>query len=297
LNQVLTQEIGESIAWKAVRGSARGQLDTALKFAGNAPLFMFVDPYGLGLSFDEVVRVLSRPRAGYSRKTEVLLNFISGAFARAGAAADPDKAVRNRAATLEHLDAVLGGQHWRDIYLSAESGADAAARITDEYARSIAHAAGCHYSVIPVRNRAHHEPVYWLVHFTFHPDGVYWMRDAAGRASAAWREHLAPPADDTPMTLFDDLTDSFPQEEGKRAASWVNEIERNARALLLRKGSISVSEDQRALFGGANGLAWSTHLLQALQRIWKEGLLDPRPYSKGLEKYAGTRVKPGQPTR
>lgn len=295
LSEMLEQEIGKTIVWKAVRGSARGQLDTFLEFAGNSPLFTFVDPYGLGLSFDEVVRVLNRPRTGYSRKTEVLLNFISGAFARAGAAADLDKGVRNRAATLEHLDAVLGGQHWREIYLSADSGAAAAAEIAHEYANSIAHATGCHYSVIPVKNRAHHEPVYWLVHFTFHPDGVYWMRDAAGRASAEWRKYLAPPVDDAPpMTLFDDVIDSFPEEEKKRTANWVDEIERNALTILARKGSISVSEDQRELFGEADGLAWSTHLLQALQRIWKEGVLDPRPYSRGIEKYTGTLIKQEQ---
>ncbi len=257
---------------------------------------MFVDPYGLGLSFDEVVRVLNRPRVGFSRKTEVLLNFISGAFARAGAAADPNKAVRNRAATLEHLDAVLGGQHWREIYLSAESGAAAAAAIANEYARSIAHASGCRYSVIPVRNRAHREPVYWLVHFTFHPDGVYWMRDSAGRASAEWRKHLAPPEGYGSLTLFDDGLDTFEEEEKKRRANWIDEIENNARQLLQRKGSISVSEDQRELFGEADGLAWSTHLLQGLQRIWREGLLDPRPYSSALEKYNGTLIRQEQAT-
>jgi three-Cys-motif partner protein len=295
LNEVLTQELGNSVTWAAVQGTAHDHLNRAIDFAGNSPLFMFVDPYGLGPSFHEVVRILQRKRAGFGQKTEVLLNFISGAFARAGAAANPEKDVRNREATLRHLDSVLGGPEWRDIYLTAETPAAAAAQIAKEYARSIEEVTGCRSSVIPVRNRAQREPVYWLVHFTFHPDGVYWMRESAGRASAEWRRHLSPPPKTHgELTLFDEDFDPFPAEEERRQAEWVNHIEENARALLAHKGTISVARDQRLLFGEANGLAWSTHLLKALQRVGRAGLLGPYPRSKNLEKYEGALVSQGE---
>src|SRR5262249_37437354 len=84
LEMVLKHNMPAEANWRARHGTASDHLDEALAFAGDAPLFMFIDPYGLGPTFDEVVHVLKRPRAGRGSKTEILLNFISTAFSRAG---------------------------------------------------------------------------------------------------------------------------------------------------------------------------------------------------------------------
>ena len=94
--------------------------------------------------------------------------------------------------------------------------------------------------------------------------------------------------------LFTDGIDSFDDEESKRHASWVEEIEINSRAILAREGRIVVPEHQNALFGRTTGLAWETHLLKALRRLSEDGTLSPRPMSKNLERYEGSVSVPGR---
>lgn len=296
LQQVLHDRIGPRLNWEAVLGPAADHIDHVLEFAGDSPLFMFVDPYGLGPSFENVVRILNRPRRGFGSKTELLLNFISGAFGRAGAAANPAKDIRNREQTLQHLDVVLGGRYWRYIYLQAGSPSEAVEAMAVEYARRINARTGCTWTAIPVKNREHHVPLYWLVHFTRHPDGQWRIREAADQASAKWREFCNAPPQPTELALFQPAeVDPFPAEEAKRQASWVDHIEANARTLLLRNGSIRLPDDAEALFGDALGLAWAKHLRKALARLWKQGILAPRPYAEGIEKYTGsvTQSAPG----
>jgi three-Cys-motif partner protein len=84
LRRMLAAHVGAEVSWQVLPGRASAHLDDALRIAGDSPLFMFIDPYGLGPTSDEVVRVLNRPRRGRGSKTEILLNFMSSAFGRAG---------------------------------------------------------------------------------------------------------------------------------------------------------------------------------------------------------------------
>lgn len=289
LRQLLTENMPAGANWVTRHGRASDHLQEALAFAGNSPLFMFVDPYGLGPTFEEVVSVLNRTRQGYGRKTEVLLNFIAMAFSRAGGYLRRAERSSQQEATLQRLDEVLGGGWWREIYLSSTSTAPAIAQIAHGYAELLQRRSSCSTSLIPVRDRAHKEPHYWLVHFTHHPDGVWWIREAAARAAAEWRRYCSPPPDTDDNSLFS-IADPFLTEEEARQSSWVDAIERRARNLLLKRGHIDLPQDAYDLFGPDTfGQAWEKHLRQALFRIFQDGILEPRPYAKDINKYRGHR--------
>ncbi|KAA9163222.1 hypothetical protein FPZ12_009470 [Amycolatopsis acidicola] len=166
------------------------------------------------------------------------------------------------------------------------------ADIAHGYAQRIQERTGCAATLIPVRDRAHKQPLYWLVHFTRHPDGLWWIRDAAARAAAEWRRYCSPPPDTEQDGLFS-LEDPFPAEEEERQATWVDIIEGHARDVLGARGRISLPEDAYELFGYETfGQAWDKHLRQALFRLFQEGILEPRPYARGIEKYNGIRPQP-----
>ncbi|HET6292232.1 MAG TPA: three-Cys-motif partner protein TcmP [Kribbella sp.] len=288
LKTILEREMPSTARWEALYGTASGQLNEALAYAGDSPLFMFIDPYGLGPTFPEVIRILNRRRKGFGSKTEVLLNFISGAFARAGGYLRLSPLTPQQHKTLEHLDEVLNGPWWRQVYLSAATPSDAVEQIAVEFAKRVERSTGCRSTLIPVKNRAHHVPLYWLLHFTRHPDGVWWIREAASQASAEWRRYCNPPPPEDDG-LFP-LEDEFPEEEARREAVWVDQIESNARSLLTHNGVVNVPLDATALFGNTLGLAWSKHLRQALARLYADGRLEPKPMSDRLDKYVGTAV-------
>jgi three-Cys-motif partner protein len=293
LSEVLTEAVGDTVKWQAWRGRAGDRIDEAVAYAGDAPLFVFIDPYGKAPSLDAVAAILNRPRRGWGRKTEVLLNFISGSVARAGGYLHIEQPNAQQVTTLKNLDTTLGGPWWREVYLSADSPSDAVKDIGTGYAKRVKERTGVTWSMIPVKNRSHHLPLYWLVHFTHHPDGKWWIREAAALASADWRRYCAPPPEVGDGGLFtaDDL-DPFPAEEKRRQVRWVDQIEDNARRVLEERGSIDVRRDLRQLLGeDLLGLTWGKHLREALARLHADGLLEPRPYAAGLDKYLGRRVQ------
>jgi three-Cys-motif partner protein len=292
LTQVLTDAVGDTVRWQAWRGRASDRIAEAVAYAGDSPLFVFIDPYGKAPSLDAVAAILNRPRLGWGSKTEVLLNFISGFVGRAGGYLRIERPTPQQMTTLANLDRTLGGDWWREVYVVADSPSDAVRDIAMGYAVRVKERTGATWSMVPVRNRAHHLPLYWLVHFSRHPDGKWWIREAAAQASAEWRRYCAPPpvVDDGGLFSGAEL-DPFPSEEKRRQQAWVDEIEVNARALLIRQDTLDVRRDLRALLGDdLLGLTWSKHLREALDRLYKDGLLQPKPYAKDLDKYVGRRV-------
>ncbi len=292
LTQVLTDQVGTRVPWQAWRGRASERIAEAVEYAGDAPLFVFIDPYGKAPSLDAVAAVLNRPRRGYGSKTEVLLNFISGAVGRTGGYLHIEEPTQQQLTTLANLDKTLGGLWWREVYLSSETVSEAVQAIGRGYAVRVKEKTDATWSMISVRNRAHNKPLYWLVHFTRHPDGQWWIREAAAQASHAWRRYCAPPPElgDGGLFTVEDL-DPFPDEERRRQAAWVETIEANARALLQQQPEISVRRDLRKLLGDdLLGLTWAKHLREALSRLHKDGMLEPKPRADGLDKYVGRRT-------
>jgi three-Cys-motif partner protein len=310
LEKALREHMPDGADWRSRRGKASDHLDEALEFAGDAPLFMFIDPYGLGLSFSEVLRVLRRPRNGRGRKTEILLNFISMAFSRAGGFLNTDKLTAQHLTTLDRLDTVLGGAWWRHVYLKHSSGGQAVDELVREYARQMCEAVNdrprkgvtqrCQATLIPVWNTLEQDmPVYWLVHFTFHPHGKWCIAEAAAKANVTWRhtnhelalnKRLTLEANATQGDLFDGgLIPKVTEKEHERIEQrlqeeWIDTITNNLALLIRTRGRLNVCEDMAAIFGTTLGLADGKHLKKAWDRLAKRSLVVPRNRANPLEK-------------
>ncbi|MGX7823548.1 three-Cys-motif partner protein TcmP [Actinokineospora sp. 24-640] len=310
LEAVLRANMPEGAEWRAQRGKASAHLGEALKFAGDDPLFMFIDPYGLGPSFDEVVRVLTRPRKGWGSKTEILLNFISMAFSRAGGFLNTESPTGQQQTTLDRLDAVLGGPWWRQVYLKHSSGGRAVEELVNGYAQRLCAVVNeriravskgkCQATLIPVRNTPEQDiPVYWLVHFTFHPHGRWCIAEAAAKANATWRENnhqialskrLALEAQGDQGDLFGgalipEITQGeYERIERQRHEEWTGQIEANLEQLVRTRGHVNVCDDMALIFGATLGLAEGKHLKKAWERLSKHGLVRPRDTKVVIEK-------------
>jgi three-Cys-motif partner protein len=84
-------------------------LDTVIEAARGLPLFMFLDPCGVGIPFSELTKVLSGPRRDVWPPTEVLLNFSLEAVRRIGGHVNSDTPDEK---TMVLLDNALDGGWW-----------------------------------------------------------------------------------------------------------------------------------------------------------------------------------------
>lgn len=270
--QALVQEAqAAGINCNAYQGSVSKHLNSLLERAGDAPLFVFLDPFGLGIPFEELTtRVLGGARGPGGHKTEVLLNFSANATRRIGGFLDPSCAAKNRDVTLESMDRVCGGPWWRDVYASYASNEERVEAIADEYGARVARAVKSYAWTSDVRNRATLQPVYHLVFFTRHPDGAWLFGDALARAQQKWRRVLEPPPVHDDGALFD-VPDSFDEEEESRSAAWKEEIKRNILHILQTEGDFHIRYRLPDVFGTALGLAPHTLLRSAVKELHRDG--------------------------
>lgn len=140
------------------------------------PLFAFIDPYGLGLPFGELVgKLMSRSHPGSGRRvpTEVLVSFIRSGIYRQVGLLDPQtrdprqlSAARSK---IEKLDRCLGGTWWQPLVRSVE-GEDLVASIRQDYIERVLRGAGDGWMClpVPVADDNRYKPIYDLLLFTQH---------------------------------------------------------------------------------------------------------------------------------
>jgi three-Cys-motif partner protein len=274
-------------------GKIEEHLEEILASARDEPLFLFLDPFGVGVPFD----VLTKKILGRSRnnrpKTEVLLNFSVQAVDRMGGMLHSE--ARNAKATLQRLDDTLGGDWWRSIY-EGTTGTERLGAIAEGYFQRVSAAAGGWSGWrVPVSDNFGKRPEYLLMHFTQHQDGRWEFHEALSFATAVWRAavHDAFPTlreqQERQGQLGFDLEEAVPFEEDETA--WVDEIAENAREL-LRQGPFVVQEQMVALAGRGLGMVRNTHFYKGLTKVYNEGLIEEKPRSTGLQRAT---IRPKQP--
>ncbi|NEC33804.1 three-Cys-motif partner protein TcmP [Streptomyces rubrogriseus] len=256
----------------ALRGRAEKHLSAVLDRAAGSPLFAFLDPFGLGLSFDALTQDIfgSRARRGLTGRhaTEVLLNFNANAVRRIGGLLTSTKQTPSKPATLSAMDAACGGDWWRQEFLDSADNQEAVRRITNGFVTRVSHEIRSGSWTIAVRNRAHHQVAYNLVLFTRHNDGMWLFGEAVSLAQVEWRRAQLPPEEDG--MLWNPI-DSFEEEEAVRAQEWIRTIRKNIERLLVSKGNFLVDTHQREIMAGVAGEAREMHIRAAVKELYKEG--------------------------
>lgn len=254
-------------------GRVEQHLPAVLDAAGGLPLFAYLDPFGFGVPFDDVVRMLRRYTRSRDPATEVLLNFTANGIRRAGGLLAPGRQLSAaEEKTLARGDTACGGAWWRDVVREHTVLENAVEAVATGYMRLVCANTSMTGFALPVRKREHHKPVYYLIFFTRHPDGMWLFHESVSGASEDWRRVLAPPAwEPDPTLLFDVQTEpSFEDEEKARAAAWVDAIMANIERLLLQ-GPFAIGLKLTDVYGSTLGEARGVHVREALKRLHEAG--------------------------
>lgn len=233
---------------------------------------MFLDPFGLSISFERIVHLLkARDVAGRSSmlqpKTELLMNFSYEAVRRIAGAARSSKEYAAKDGQLEALDRALGGEWWREIAMAQDDGW--VSKILEGFARRVSRSVGnCGFITAEVADSLAAQPVYELILFTRHPDGLWEMANAMSYARKAWREWLVNQRESalgqTELRGLD-----FDDDE----AAWVTEIAANLRRILDSTPQFVIQDKLGEVFGRTLGLAREMHLRQALRLLKGAGVI------------------------
>lgn len=246
---------GAENTWVAPVGGLEEHIDAVFDEAGTAPMFAFLDPFGLQVPFSLLERFLKR-----ESKTEVLLNWsVEGVRRTAGAAmslASPD-AISKSAALNRTLTTAMGGPEWQGMW-QERTNEDFVDRVLDRYLARISES-DWHVVSVPVGRRWKSSPIYHLIFMTRSSDGIWTFLNEVSRATAKYRE------------LFRMSSDELTLDVGSEEDDWVVHIANNMRALLRRSGSFAIERHIGDVYGSALGMARETHVRKAIKLLHKEG--------------------------
>ena len=163
---------GNPITWEAWHGTAGAHIGEVLKLAVGLPLFMFIDPYGIGPDFTQVQDVFQRRPSGRGTPaTEMFFRVDAGAVRRnLGVHRSPSRHV-GREAQLKRVDMLAGGRWWRDEDDGVLKGEPYLEAFFAQYVERLATTIGCAGWYTDVKQKPHHQPAYYLVFLTRHRDG------------------------------------------------------------------------------------------------------------------------------
>lgn len=245
---------------------AAGNVDVAdglggvLKAAAGLPLFILLDPCGVGLPFDSLVETLTIQRPVRQPPTEVLLNFSMEAVRRIGGhVASP----KGSEASMRSLDRAVGGEWWREHFRGDERHPESVIR---GFAERLSNAARMDVVSVPVRRDYDYEPLYYLVLGTRSLHGIWAFSDAVAKAAEDWREAIVQrdsrdaliPA--APRTTLQALEDEA-----------VPDIKRNLAALLDQHEAFQV-RDHPGILGDHLGEVRNVVVRKAIKELHAEGL-------------------------
>lgn len=303
-----------STGWSVHHGTAEQHLPTVLTDAGDCPMLILLDPYGLAVPFNQLVDQVM----GRTGITEVVVNFSLVALKRLSGFLDKDydaltepgpetlfgdrsapRMTRDRAevagkkrdGVIASLDAFLGDESWKEAKRSGRQ--HWREEVRREWVARLCHEAGPrwqHWSVA-VPEKVDDEPVYDLVLFSRHSHGLWLFNDSASRAyfklhQRSWGEtaHVEsatlfgePPLDESLKRLHDEFVDGV--------AVRITDA-------VTAGHTFVTSERMDLLFDDAlRGKAGDRHVRAALKRLHAAGVIGgPPPVNVRVENY---RITPG----
>ncbi len=266
LDGVVGEYVRRGVQAEAVRCKAISGLDQVVSAAESKPLFLFLDPCGLGIPFLVLTRTLSGPRAAQWPPTEVLLNFSLEAVRRI--AGHVTSATPNEK-TMVRLDEALGGRWWRDLVRQGVSD-HAVDEIVRGFMGRLGRATGMQILAIPVRRDPAHKPVYFLVFGTRNPLGIWHFGDDTARAMETWWSTF-----DAKEAAKLDQQSLFPASLLMRQD--LSEVEAKARPVIAENiavlaavhGSIRVGDFPVEVFGDYLGRVRETVVRAAIKDLHK----------------------------
>jgi three-Cys-motif partner protein len=267
LRAMLTEKGVDPDTYDVKQGPVERHIDDVVALAEDLPLFVFLDPYGFTLPFDRMVNLLKcRDKAGYysnvlQPKTEVLINFSFEAVRRTAGALTSGKDYPAREGHIQSLTSFLGGDWWKPMLLRGDD--DWVQQVLQRYADEVSNATGYAYITASVADSLTAEPVYELILFTRHPDGLWKMMDAMSQARKHWRNWLVEQREVATAGQAELRGLDWDDDED----AWVEEIATNIEGILATHPAFVVENELGEVLGRTLGLARETHIRKALRRV------------------------------
>jgi three-Cys-motif partner protein len=262
-------------------GNVAEYLDLLLAACRGVPLFGFLDPYGRGLPLNSIVKLMNRRRDSQGRpQTELLINFSDINVRRVGGLLTTQSPQPGDLATLARFDEACGGDWWRDTYLAAGCISAGVEAVVSGYRQLLERSTSSKSWCVPVRNRSHQEPRYYLVFLSRHPDGLWEFMEALSKAAEEWRKFIDRAEFGAPDTLFD--------IEPHLEENWEAAIAANLGKLINEAREFVVRDRYEAVMGDTLGLAREKHIRAAIKQLHKAG----RTSSNGVGKIDTMVIRP-----
>lgn len=276
LREVLAVE-GAGIKWKAWEGTAEQHLDEVLTRADGVPLFLFLDPYGLGPAFDKIAEIFGRrPGGQFTPATEVFFRVDAGGIRRIRGVHHSEKEYPARDGQLKSLDRGAGGTWWRDEEDPSIDNEQYLEWFFGRYLDRLCATLGCSGWSTDVKQKPEHQPAYYMVFLTRHRDGVEVFGEALSRGLGKWRRAVFDEAiaaiEAKGQSMLMEPDELFQHDEQRLADQWHDLLERHVRDLLQQHERFVVREELNAVFGEAIGRAREMHLRVALKRLEQAGV-------------------------
>jgi three-Cys-motif partner protein len=284
---VLADEDGGSVRWRALHGTVQAHLDGILESAEGIPLFIFLDPFGLGLPFAVITDIFQRRPHGTSA-TEVLFRFDAGAIRRIRGVWHSQRENPARWATAAALDTAAGGSWWRDE--------DDRSMTNEQYVDwfmwtlldKLCQQAGCSGWITEVWQRQDQQPVYYLVFLTRHREGISTFGEAMSLAAEKWRravfDEAIASATASGQSMLIEPDEMFDEQEKALVQQWEERIEQNLMSLLQKHEGFVVFQRYDEIFAGVLGLAREKHLRVVLKKLHASGVTASDSRGKLYEK-------------
>lgn len=273
---ILRNVVGEYVARGVQAEVSKEEVVTGLSkvidAAKDLPLFLFLDPCGLGVPYSVLVSTLSGPRAALWPPTEVLLNFSLEAVRRI--AGHMTSSTPNEK-TMARLDEVLGGDWWRDLV--RQHGADQAVdKIVQGFVERLSQAPNMSIFAIPVQRAPKQKPIYYLVFGTRNSLGLWHFADATARATETWwstldAREVAKQEANGQASLFDEPISMRAWDLSTVEAEARPVIAENIASLCAAHGSVRMRDFPSEVFGEYLGRIRETVVRAAIKDLHKSG--------------------------
>lgn len=251
-------------------GRCTDHLPRILTETQDMPLFVFIDPYGLGIPFDQLVSDVLGRKTANGAPVEVLVNFVRAAAYRTGGKVDIQSSSPTQlaagAGSVARMNEAMGGDWWHPLYeehvTKGGDGVRFAVEVRREYSNRVITAAGSKWGcyTAEVRDTPNGAVIYDLLLFTGHPQGAWFFNDAVSLARGVFRED------------YEGKQASF-QLAFDEETFWQAAIEKNLTALAEEGKPVKVLYRMNDVYGSTLGEARGKHVKDAAKALAKRGAI------------------------
>lgn len=263
LDQLCEKYRSKGIDVRTRRDDATAYLRDSLPAFSTMPAFLFLDPCGVGIPFEDLVAALNRGGDKPWPPTEVMINFSLEALRRIGGIVTSPKPIE---ASMKTLDTSLGGSWWRDYFRDMPP-AKAVDAVVDEFGRRLEEATGMTLIAIPVHRAPKQKPLYYLIFGTRHPAGIWNFAHCAAKATEDWWAEVRAKQEQVEGPTLFDVTPQITDVEADAVPIIAAQIE----YLTRTHGEIRLGDFPAEVFGPFLGRVRDSAARAAVKHLHKSG--------------------------